>query len=236
MSAFVHDLYAQTVENITLDFDGNRMSITYDLTSSSADQKFSISLFSSHNNYNEPITYVSGDVGDNVVAGKQKKVIWNLKRELPVDFNDEIAIKVKAIPIANYSLNPMANGYKKGGVLQVLWEGGLPNELVKIDLLKNNVFQQTLTETKNNKSYTWDIPKEFEKGSGYTVRLTNMSDEEQSISSTSFRIKPRLPLALKIAPVVLVGVLVGILSGGGDSSDDTNGNSNELPGPISPGG
>ncbi|MFT6035843.1 MAG: hypothetical protein ACJAT1_001686 [Marivirga sp.] len=222
--------YAQTVENIKLDFDGDRMKITYDLVASTTNEKYNITLYSSYDNFQKPLFSVTGDVGDNVPVGRQKSVSWNLKQELPADFNDEIAIKVKATEMAGaYKLQPLANSFKRGKALQLLWEGGSPNDQVKIDLLRNKVFQQTITQTKNNKSHTWNIPKDFEKGDGYTLRLTSVSDADQSMNSTSFQIKSKMPLLLKIAPVVLVGVLVGVLSGGGDPPV-----SNELPGPINP--
>lgn len=231
-----HFTNAQAVENIILDFDGRRISVTYDLNYPESSQKFKISLFSSHNNYQKPITLVAGDVGDNIVAGLQKKVIWDLKNELPSTFNDEISIKVKVSAIiANYRIKPLAsNAFKRGKKLQMHWEGGWPSDEVKIDLLKNNVFQKTLTQTKNTKRHVWNIPKDFDKGNGYSLRLSNSFNANQNTSSTSFNIKPRMSMLVKIGVPVIIGVLVSVLAGGdGGGEPDTN---SELPGPISPGG
>jgi hypothetical protein len=232
-----HNSQAQTVENIVLEFDGNQMSISYDLTYASADQKFNIALYSSHNNYQKPITLVTGAVGDNILPGLRKTVTWDLKNELPATFNDEIDIKVKATMMAtNYSFNAMAKAFKRGTNLQLTWEGGLPDDRIKIDLMKDGMYQQTITQTNNTKGHSWNIPKHFDKGAGYTLRLSNIADSKQKAISSTFAIKSRIPLLLKIAPVVLVAVLVGVLSGGGGSEPGTGSELSELPGPISPSG
>jgi len=177
---FIYGAQSQTIENVAFEFDGESISITYDLNHNNAEQKFTISLFSSHNNYQKPITLLTGEVGDNILPGIQKKVIWDVRNELPPYFDDELSIKVKALlielPISQtiikekttlelkeeigYRIKPFQNtAYKKGSKLKLNWEGGATSDRIKIDLLKNNVFQQTLSQTKNTNAYMWKIPK-----------------------------------------------------------------------------
>jgi hypothetical protein len=47
---------AQTVENINTKFDGEKIIITYDLNYSDPAEKFTVNLYSSHDNYNRPLT------------------------------------------------------------------------------------------------------------------------------------------------------------------------------------
>lgn len=97
---FSQSVKAQTVENIVASFDGEKISITYDLNHNVVEHKFIISLYSSHNGFQNPLTLVTGDVGNDIPSGKGKKVIWNVRSELPPYFNDELAFKVKAKLIA----------------------------------------------------------------------------------------------------------------------------------------
>ncbi len=67
------ELTAQSLENIKTSFDGERVTITYDLNNTEPNQKFRINIFSSHNGYSTPIVSVSGDWGTEVAVGKPKK-------------------------------------------------------------------------------------------------------------------------------------------------------------------
>jgi len=172
----------QAIENVVFEFDGERISITYDLNYKNTGQKFTISLYSSHNNYQKPITLLTGDVGDNILPGKRKKVMWDVRNELPPYFDDEISIKVKAIlievptadivPALGYQIQPLKSiAYKRGSEIKIQWEGGASGDRIKIDLLKNNVLQQTLTQTNNTNSYLWEIPKNYKTGKSYNLRI-----------------------------------------------------------------
>ena len=91
--------HGQKVENVRGAFDGEKLNITYDLNGSDATQKFKVSFYSSHDNYANALSFVTGDVGDNVVAGKAHRATWDVKTTLPSDFDKEIFIKVKAAPV-----------------------------------------------------------------------------------------------------------------------------------------
>lgn len=234
---------AQSIENIVATFDNDSLIITYDLNSSSPSQLFNITLFSSHNNYQNPITMVSGDVGNSINPGKQKTVNWNVTKELPPEFNDEISIKIKAaIAItAKYKLNPLQNtSFKRGKQLNISWEGGNLSEQVNIDLLKNNIVQQSITQTENTHGYQWQIPKKQKSGNTYAIRISGSTNSSQNSTTDFFKIKPKIPLAFKIGVPILVGVLVGVLAGsnnnGGETISPDNNELSNLPIPVNPGG
>jgi hypothetical protein len=86
---------AQTLEKLTATFDGEKMIVTYNLAYADASQKFKVALYSSHDNFKQPIM-VTGDAGENVLPGAAKRAVWDAKRTLPADFDGDIQIKLKA--------------------------------------------------------------------------------------------------------------------------------------------
>lgn len=213
---------AQSIENVKTTFDGERILITYDLNNSDLTQKFNVALYSSHNKYGFPIQSLAGDAGENVLPGKGKRVSWEVRKELPTDFDADIFIKVKAakgIPLVKLEAMPLAkSGYKKGQTVQVEWKGGKPSDKIHIDLYKDGALQQKLTESLSNSPqlYQWMLPKDL-KGSGYSFRIANSSDQT---NSGNFKVKPIIPLMLKVLPVLVIGGVVVALGGSKPANND----------------
>jgi len=255
---FVQSVQAQSVENVVASFDGEKISITYDLNHTLADQKFKVSIFSSHNNFQSPITLVTGDVGDNILVGKSKKITWNVRSELPPYFNDDLSFKVKALLIAlpkteikqpvaentkketGYKISPLQkSAFKRGRSMQLTWQGGSMSDQINVDLLKDDIVQQPLMPTQNTYSYQWQIPKKQSKGKNYAIRISSATNPLQKSTSDIFKIKSKTPFIVKVGIPIIIGALVGVLvlgkDNGGETPTNTNGLS-ELPEPITPGG
>jgi len=235
-------LKAQSVENVVASFDGENITITYDLNHPNSEQLFSISTFSSHNNYQTALALVRGDVGKNISVGVGNEIVWSVKNELPPYFNDEISFKIKAkyVAVADFKITPLANnGFKRGSNLELKWQGGSANDQIKIDLLKNSIVQQSIIETQNSNSYQWEIPKKQKPGSTYALRVSSTTNPNQKASTDFFKIKPKIPIYLKIGVPIILGVVVGVLVGGKDGGGESptiNPEINDLPAPIKPGG
>jgi hypothetical protein len=113
---------AQQFTNLKTFFNGERVVITYDLEAMDDDEHYRVDLFSSHDNYTEPLTHVTGNVGYNVVAGKGHRVIWDALNALPIGFNREVTIKVKGT--VQLAVDPLPQAtYKRGGDLSLQRHG-----------------------------------------------------------------------------------------------------------------
>ena len=233
--ALVFASYGQTLENVNASFDGEKMLITYDLGFTDANQKFKVALYSSHDNYTTPLAFSAGDLGENVMPGKAKRIEWEVKNSLPADFDSDITLKVKAskvrAPVAKLVINPLSKGaYKKGQTVDLQWQGGRPTDKINIELYKDNDLQNKLAENvSNNQSYKWAVPKAL-KGKGYSIHISTATDQS---NSQSFTIKPKMPILLIIAPVVVLGGAIAFL-GGSKSPKDPPIVSEDLPGPAKP--
>lgn len=225
----------QTLENVNASFDGEKMVITYDLGFTDANQKFKVALYSSHDNYTTPIAFSTGDLGENVMPGKAKRVVWEVKNSLPADFDSDITLKVKAskvMPVVvKLVINPLSKtAYKKGQTVEVQWQGGKPTDKINIELYKDKELQNKLAENvSNSQSYKWAVPKTL-KGKGYSIHISNATDQS---NSQSFTIKPKMPLLLIIAPVVVLGGVIAFV-GGSKSPEKTPPGDEDLPGPTKP--
>lgn len=221
--------------------------ITYDLNATEAGQKFKVSLFSSHDNYTQPLALLTGDAGDNVLPGKNHRVTWDVKNSVPPDFEGEIRIKVKAarlVPVpepikteaaSKLVIKPLIqNSYKKGSTIEMSWAGGLAGDKLIIELLKGGEVRQKIAEKANSpQTWSWRVPKDMKAGKDYVVSVTNSSRGGDRATSQVFSIKPKIPLLLKIAPVIAVGGALAFL-GGSKPPPDPGTSPIDLPGPVKP--
>lgn len=210
--------------------------MSYDLITDDVADRFDISLYSSIDNFQQKLSLLVGDAGENVEPGTGKRITWDAKRSLPANFNQEIVFKVKATLMVSLNhpnrlqLKPLDfNAYKRGGVVNVEWNGGKANELITIELLQEKTVVTKITDVENTNVYSWNIPSKAKTGKDYSLRISK--SENPTIQSTTFpfEIKPKVSLLTKLIPVLVVGGVVAVLSGGSDEEAP------DLPGPPKPG-
>jgi hypothetical protein len=234
----------QTLGNLMVSFDGEKLSISYDLNDADPNQKYKVLIYSSYDNYANPLSLVIGDYGESVVPGKRKHVIWDAKETLPQDFDRDIQIRLKATKILAPALNmkPLAyNVYKKGKNVDIAWLGGIQSDKLNIDLLKGKGNEVELVESiaKNvenrqaSQNFSWSMPKSAKAGKKYFIRLSKADKPAEQTSSQFFDIKPRTPFIVKALPFLAAGAAVVLLTGG-SKSDNSSTALAELPGPTKP--
>lgn len=210
----------QTIENIKATFQTNKVVITYDLMNAKSGQDFNVQIFSSHNGYASPLTYLSGDVGSNVKPGSNRRVEWDAQSELHT-FSGDITFEVRAEIVFGWRFKTPSSraGVRRGKTSNVTWQGGSSGDNVRIELL-NEGKTTTLAEMKNTGQFLWSAPSGLKTGSGYQMRLTSGGN---TATSESFSVKSKFPLLLKLAPVLLVGILAPALGGskGGGAPQST---------------
>lgn len=226
---------AQTVQNVRAAFDGERVQITYDLNYADASQKFKVAFYSSQDNFTHPLTLLTGDVGDEVAPGRDRKVVWFAKDVLPPDFDQEITFKIRVtLPdAAKLSLKPLEKTVvKRGTTMVVSWIGGAPTDQVTIELLKDGQLQERVAENiVNAHEYRWLIPKKLKTDEGYSLRIANPNKIGDETTTQAFIVKPRVSMLVKLLPVV-VGAGVYLLLPDGPSPPPAG--LEDLPGPIDP--
>jgi len=238
--SFSNVLLSQNVQNVRADLDGNSVVIIYDLTGDDK-QTFKVELRSSHNNFNSPLRLVSGDVGENVSPGTNRRVVWEAKKELRV-FSGDVQFEIRAESLFSplSVITPVGgSAYKGGKSLGITWRGGNAGERLTIDIMRDGRIFQSLGSVTNTGNYAWIIPKKIAKSDGYSVRLTSESPDQSPVSSQGFTMKKKgSPIIPIVAVVVAAGVAAAVLSGGdeGGTTPTPTPTRDDLPDPPAPPG
>jgi hypothetical protein len=238
---------SQQVSDVRASLDGNNVVIQYNLTGSFG-QTFKVDLHSSYNNFSTPLRMVSGDIGENVSPGLDRRVVWEARKELRVfsgDIEFEIRAEVFFSPLR--VTTPVAGStYKGGKSLGITWRGGNAGERLTVDIMRDGRIFQSLGSVINTGNYAWIIPKKIAKSDGYSVRLTSDSPGQSPVSSQGFTMKkkgsPIIPIAVVVA--VAAAAVAGVVLGGGGTTNGAGtgggggggGTDNDLPDPPDPPG
>jgi hypothetical protein len=229
--------YCQRVNNVRATIDGSNVKITYDLEGTSSTDLFEIKLYSSQNNFSDPLKIVAGSAGKSIKPGKDLVITWSAKEEL-VNFKGEITFEVRATVMGGYYTitNPTSSSkFKKGKLLPINWQGGNSNEKVKIELVKLNQPIATISESVGNQgSYIWTIPKGTKPSKSYQVRITNTSDVDSRGLSKAFNIKGKSAAPYILIPLALGGGAAAYVLTQGSNSSKPPVESNALPRPPNP--
>jgi hypothetical protein len=92
-------IYAQQITEVSQQVVGDKVIIKYNLLETRDDQAFDVALYISQDNFSKALRNVSGNgVGDDVLPGSDRTIIWNVLddvKELVGDFNFEVRALVR---------------------------------------------------------------------------------------------------------------------------------------------
>ncbi len=219
-------LYGQQVVNIeATQMDDQSIRVSYDLEGELPGQLYTVRLFSSANDFQLPLIFVTGDVGEGITAGKGKTINWDVSQEL-VAFDGALTFEVRALitfsPIE--VTHPDQGSMRRGTANEITWLGTNLSEYVDIELFRDDKKVRTVARTQNDGAYSWTIPIDVKPGQGYTIKVSSTSSTQFN-KGGYFSIRRRVPLMLKAVPVALLVPAIILILEGGDSSPEI------LPGP-----
>lgn len=205
---FCGTLAAQKIENVRATINGDDIIITYDLSGKEG-QEFKINLYASNSNFSKAIVKASGDLGSRITPGKDKRVVWNAKNEIP-DYKGDLVIEVRGeAGVATSSsvrpisfMSPAGGSVKRGKIMSISWTGGIPAENIELNLMQNGAVKEKIADQNNNGVYSWQVPKGTKPGT-YQLKLTGGSSGETT--SANFKVKPKTPFMVKVLPFLAVG-------------------------------
>ena len=200
---------AQQVSNIhaTL-MNESTVRVAYDLEGEVSGQLFTVKLFNSANEFNWPLEYVDGYVGERVEAGINKFIDWDISREL-VAYGGELTFEVRAeltfTPIS--VVFPEKEKIARGKQHVISWEGTNSNDHVDIQLYRDGKKVANITNTINDGNYQWEVPYSTKPGKGYTVKISSTSSS-QTNTGEEFTINRKIPLLVKLIPLAVITPIV----------------------------
>lgn len=217
--------FGQTVKNVQARVDGNQVYISYDLISGTQGQKFNVELRSSIDNFDKPLTEVSGDVGPDQEAGLGKTIIWNAIGEVG-NFSGSVSFEITSIvtfsPLA--ITNPKkGSSVKLGKSLDVEWHGGEKGRNLKMAILQGGNQLTEIPNVGSSGNYSWNVPKSMGKADNYQIKLFDPSKPNDAAMSAEFKLKKTSVLVYILPGVVVAGAAAFFLmSGNGGGSDCTD--------------
>lgn len=196
--------------------DNDLVEIKYTLQGQKG-EVYNVSVYSSHDDFTKPLISVTGDVGSGIEVGGERTILWQPKNELE-SFKGKISFEIKAelnsAPIVITIPNASNSIFKKGKTLDVSWNGGAKQEIFYVQLLKDGIEKliiDTVTiNTISNNKISWEIPGSVRKGDDYQIRITSADRINVYKHSSSFTIKPRVPLVLKCIPIA-AGLIAAVI-------------------------
>ncbi len=223
LSVAIHG-YAQQISLEWIELSGNKVIIHYDLIDNNPNHQYMINLYSSQDKFTNPITKVSGDVGQDVRPGEDKAITWDITRELGV-FKGRLTFEIRGrVFIPFVRLQPFDKGetFVRGKTYPLNWTSGNLSGQVNIELYKGQTRIPIENGMANVGKYEWNIPSGLKPGSDYTLRFTNTKDLNDYVVSMPFTIKAKYPLAAKIGLAVTAGAGIAfMLLSGGDTPTTT---------------
>jgi hypothetical protein len=223
---------AQKLAVKKVELAGEKIIVHYDLDDSNPNNEYQINLFASTNNYGTPMAKVTGDVGNEITHGLNKKIIWNIKEELG-PYKGKLAVEVRGrvfVPVAKLTGLSTRSKFKRGKTHTIAWKPGSTNP-IHIELMKGGQRVSGELNQPNNGSFSMFIPEHASIGSDYTIRITDARNSEDVVNSQPFAVSRKIPLLLKVVPVAAVGGLIVVLAGGSGGGGGGGGGSTTIPNP-----
>ena len=215
---FSHDSIAQKAAINQVEISDAKVVVHYNLEGTSSNQQFRISLLSSYDNFVKPLNFVKGDVGVDVSSGSDKKIVWDITKELG-NYKGNLTFELRArvyVPFVRLTQFEEGKVFKRGKGYPITWTSGNKSGNVDIEIINKN--QESVVNDNNlpnTGQYQLYIPGSIKKGT-YILKFTNVKDRSDVTVSPSFTIKPKVPFVFKMLGIAVVGggVAVAIMSGG----------------------
>lgn len=229
-------VFAQKVALKKVELAGQKIIVHYDLEDSNPNNEYQIFLYSSQNNFSTALAKVKGDIGNEVKPGFNRKIEWSVTEELG-QYKGKLSLEVRGkvyFPFVKLQNFDVDKKYKRGKSYPVHWKAGGANP-IHIELYKGSQRIDGDLNQPNNGSFTLSVPGHAKPGKDYRLKITDSRNSEEVVYSGNFRVSHKVPLLLKVIPVVVAGGLVAVLAG--SSSGGGNGpEALEIPRPNFPGG
>jgi hypothetical protein len=213
----LHTAVAQEAENVSFTFEKGLIVVRYDFHKGDPDETYEFFLYSSHDNFTKPLQMVSGDVGPGIGTGGQKTIYWDAKAEMG-NFKGNVKLKVLGSlykPLVVFENTFVEGKVKRGKQMVIQWTSAFDDdEKLKLEIVRFNSSLQDF-DIRNEGTFSWDVPKKMKTGDGYTVRISQRDNPLKHEVSAPFRIRPKIPLGIKLLPAAVAAGAAAIVVGMG---------------------
>ncbi len=183
--------------------------IYYDLKDTTKNRLYAVNVFTSRDNFLNPLLKVKGDAGLEVRPGINKKIVWDTKEFGPT-FRGDVEIEVRGkvyVPFVRF--NNLYKSIKRAKATTLTWTGGTRQNILNFSLYnKNDELVTVIPNVANSGSYEMVLPKSVKPGSDYYFIVVDSKNKDQMMKTSSFAVKRKVKLVFKIVPILVAGGLV----------------------------
>lgn len=200
-----------------VELTGESVILYYSLIDTVKARTYTINVYSSRDNYITPLQKVKGDVGLEVRPGENKKITWSSKEELGTTFQGDIELEVRGrlyIPFIRFDGFQEEQVIKRGKAKTITWSGGTRQNILNFALYKDDTYVDVIPNVGNSGSYDIVLPTSVKPGKGYYFMVSDSKNKDQVMKTNTFRVKRKVPLLVKVLPVVALGIITPSLGGG----------------------
>jgi hypothetical protein len=216
-------LCAQSFDIIRVEVKGGKIDLHYSLTDTVA-RSYTVSLFSSADNFTSPLTKVAGDVGLEVKPGLQRKITWDATTELGADFNGDVALEVRGkvyIPFVRLDGFDDYKKFKRKKAYDITWTGGRGNSVLNFDLYKGDTKVATYPNIANVGHYKLKF-ENVRPGNDYRLKVSDAKNKDDVVYSAPFAVRAKVPMVIKMLGAAAAGAAITVLIiNGKDTPVDT---------------
>lgn len=202
-------LTAQTVTMEKIELAGELINVYYSLDDSNPNHEYQIDLYSSKDNFAEPLTKVSGEVGAEIKPGVYHMISWNAYEEIG-GYEGELALEIRArvyIPFVKITGFDAGAKFKRGQAYPLLWKSGNMGGQIDIELYRDQSRVGGDRNVPNSGKYEYAFEGSAKPGKDYRLKFTNTRNRDEATYTGYFQIVPKIPIVIK------VGALAGLAAG-----------------------
>lgn len=200
------DIFIKRVE-----LENEKVYLFYNLKDTTRGRNYTVNLYSSHDNFINPLQKLQGDVGLEVVPGDERKIEMNVKEEFGAEFEGKVAFELRAKVYIPFIRLEGFNDYKKfkrGKPYEIHWSGGRPQNVLNFELYKGENKITAFTNIANAGKYNLVFSPDTKPGSNYRFRISDSKNRDEVVNTGLFTIERKIPLLFKVVPAVAVGSLL----------------------------
>jgi hypothetical protein len=204
--------------------------VHYDLLDTMKNRSYTINVYASNDNFVNPLQKITGDVGPEIKPGLNKKMIWDPKAELSKGFRGGVSLEIRGklyIPFIHLTGFDDYKSIKRLKPVPVTWTGGAEGTVLNMDVYQDDKKITSFPNISNVGHYNMTLPKSVKPGKNYYLRISDSKDKDEVINSGQFEVKRKVPLALKMLPLLAVGSAIIFIK-------PENNSASEIPLPIVP--
>lgn len=222
--------FAQSVDVRNIELSEGTVNITYNLNDSIVGRYYTVRLYSSEDNFLNPLVEISGDVGMEVSPGHGRVLTWHAQDELGSSYDGKLSLELRArvyIPFINVDSFDDIKTLTRRRKENLTWSGGRSNNILNFNLYRGEEKVTTLSNIANVGHYELELPVHIKPGKGYYFLISDIKNKDEVVRTSQFRVKRKVPLLFKVLPAFAIAGASTLLA-------PEVGGSTEIPDPILP--